>query len=261
MPMVPSLVALLTDFGLADPYVGAMKGAILSVCPAATLVDVGHEIPAHDVLAGALSLEAAVPFFPAGTIVVGVVDPGVGSSRRGLAIASDGRVFVGPDNGLFTLVMGAAPSVRVLENASLFRRPVSPVFHGRDVFGPVAGHLASGRALEEVGPAIGDPVRLALPKPRRAGDAFEGEVLHVDRFGNLTTNLTAAEVSAIGPKACTVVGGRVLPLVRAYSDVPPGAGLALLGSGDRLEVACNQGRANALLGAGRGALVRLTRAS
>jgi len=261
---VPPLVALLTDFGLADPYVGAMKGSILTVCPTVTVVDVVHDLPAHDVLAGAFALEATARFFPAGTIFVGVVDPGVGSERRGLALASDGRFFVGPDNGLFTLVLGTAPRVHVLQNASLFRSPVSPVFHGRDVFGPVAGHLALGRSLEDVGPAVHDPVHLDLPAPRRTEDGFEGEVVHVDRFGNLTTNLGAAEVASLDPRAeglRVVVGARVLPLVRTYSAALEGAGLALVGSAGRLEIACNKGRADALLEVGRGARVRLTRAS
>ncbi len=142
MPVVAPPIALLTDFGLTDTYVAAMKGAILAVCPAATLVDIVHELPAHDVLAGALALEAVHAYFPPGTIFVAVVDPGVGSSQRGLAAASGGRTYVGPDNGILTLVLGTDARVHALENAEFFRKPVSAVFHGRDVYGPVAGHLA-----------------------------------------------------------------------------------------------------------------------
>ncbi len=151
---MPPVIALLTDFGLQDPYVGAMKGAILTACPEATLVDLVHELPAHDVAAGALALDAAYPHFPGGTVFVAVVDPGVGSERRPLAVGAGRWVFVGPDNGLFTHVLEAHPSarVRLLANPLLFREPLSPVFHGRDLFGPAAGRLARGLPLDQVGP-------------------------------------------------------------------------------------------------------------
>lgn len=137
------IIALLTDFGTVDPYVGAMKGAILSVCPEANLVDLVHDVPAHDVLAGAMALDAAYPVFPEATVFVAVVDPGVGSARRGLAIRAGAYVFVGPDNGLFTFVLRTHPEARVHEitNPGLGRAPRSPVFHGRDLFGPVAGSV------------------------------------------------------------------------------------------------------------------------
>ncbi|HVQ30706.1 MAG TPA: SAM-dependent chlorinase/fluorinase, partial [Vicinamibacteria bacterium] len=161
------IIALLTDFGTVDPYVGAMKGAILSVCPDATLVDLVHDLPAHDVLAAALALDAAHPVFPAGTVFVAVVDPGVGSARRGLAIRAGAHTFVGPDNGLFTLVLRAHADAQVHEitNPALGRVPRSPVFHGRDVFGPVAAHLAQGLAIEEVGPRVVGPTVLDVPLP------------------------------------------------------------------------------------------------
>ncbi len=258
MSVVPPLVALLTDFGLADPYVGAMKGAILSVCPDATLVDLVHELPVHDVLAGALALEAAHAFFPSGTVFVAVVDPGVGSARRGLAIATGGWTFVGPDNGIFTLVLGTDARVHALENAEFFRKPVSAVFHGRDVFGPVAGHLALGRGLEEMGPTVLEAVRLDFPTPRRDGAAWQGEVLYVDRFGNLVTSLTAAEVASLpGADLRVCFGPHVFPVVATYSDRSEGMLLALLGSGGRLEVAMNRGNAARALEATRGTVVRL----
>ena len=173
-PAMPPVIALLTDFGLQDPYVGAMKGAILSVCPEATLVDVLHEVPAHDVAAGALALEAAYRHFPGGTVFVAVVDPGVGSPRRPIAVGAGRWLFVGPDNGLFTPVLDAHPSARVhlVANPLLFREPLSPVFHGRDLFGPVAGHLARGLSLDEVGPRVADAVRLAAA----AEDAARGRL-------------------------------------------------------------------------------------
>ena len=262
---MPPVIALLTDFGLQDPYVGAMKGAILSVCPQATLVDVLHDVPAHDVAAGALALDAAYRHFPGGTVFVAVVDPGVGSRRRPVALGAGRWLFVGPDNGLFTFVLEAHPSARVhlLANPLLSREPLSPVFHGRDLFGPAAGRIAGGLPLEEVGPAVADPVRLAHSPKTRLTEGWEGAVLHVDRFGNLTTNLLEADLVAIGGRGLegleVTLGTQALPLVCSYSDVAPGAACALVGSSGRLEIAVHGGRADALPGAARGACVRVRR--
>lgn len=258
-------IALLTDFGLADHYVGAMKGAILSVCPEATLVDVVHEIPAHDVDAGALALDASYRHFPGGTVFVAVVDPGVGTDRRPLAVGAGRWLFVGPDNGLFTHVLDAHPRARVhlLANPTLYRSPASPVFHGRDLFGPAAGHLARGLPLEEVGPPIDDPARLSLPAKARTAAGIVGTVLHVDRFGNLVTNVTEADLADLGgrgPGRLEVeLGGATLPLARTYADVPEGRACALVGSSGRLEIAVHRGRADALPGAGRGRPVLVRR--
>jgi S-adenosylmethionine hydrolase len=256
---VARIVALLTDFGAADPYVGAMKGAILSVCPEATLVDITHEVSPHDVLEGGLTLAAACPTFPAGTVFVAVVDPGVGSSRRGLALQAGLHLFVGPDNGLFGFVLREHDDARVhgLENERLFRSPVSPVFHGRDVFGPVAGHLARGLPLGEVGPKVDDPLLLEASEPRQiAAGEWEAAVLHVDRFGNLTTGLPGHVV--LGARAVEVrVGDVSIPWARTYADVGPGSLCALVGSSGRLEVAVREGSASARLGVGKGSPVRV----
>jgi hypothetical protein len=260
------VIALLTDFGLRDPYAGAMKGAILSTCPGATLVDVTHEVPAHDVAAGALALDAAFRHFPAGTVFVAVVDPGVGSDRRPIAARAGQWLFVAPDNGLLTHVLDADPSARVhvIADAGLFRAPTSPVFHGRDLFGPVAARLACGLPLEQVGPAVADPVRLELPPKTRTAGGWSGAVLHADRFGNLTTNILERDVAALAAGALdaleVLLGAEVLPLVRSYSDVPPGRPCALVGSSGRLEIAVREGRADTLPGAGEGARVVVRRA-
>jgi S-adenosylmethionine hydrolase len=265
MPAVPPVIALLTDFGLRDHYVGAMKGAILTVCPEATLVDVSHEVPAHDVAAGAFALDAAYPHFPPGTVFVAVVDPGVGSERRPIAVGAGRWLFVGPDNGLFTLVLEAHPSagVRLLANPPFHREALSPVFHGRDLFGPAAGRLAGGLPLEEIGPVVRDPVRLRLPSKKRTADAWEGAVIHVDRFGNLTTNLRQADLEALSglrQEGLEVTfGGETIPLVRCYSDVEVGRPCGLVGSSGRLEIAVRRGRADALPGAAPGARVRVRR--
>ncbi len=259
------VIALLTDFGLRDHYVGAMKGAILTVCPEATLVDVTHEVPAHDVAAGALALDGAYRHFPPGTVFVAVVDPGVGSERGPIAVGAGRWLFVGPDNGLFTFVLEAHPSARVhlLANPLLFREPLSPVFHGRDLFGPAAGRLAQGLSLEEVGPAVADPVRLELPPKMRTADGWEGAVLQADRFGNLTTNLLESELATLAGRDLAGIevslGAEVLPLVRTYSDVEVGRPCALVGSSGRLEIAVHRGRADARPGTAPGARVLVRR--
>jgi S-adenosylmethionine hydrolase len=265
------IVALLSDFGTRDYYVGAMKGAVLAACPDATLVDIAHDVPAHDVLAAALTLVAAGGAFPAGTVFLAVVDPGVGSERRGLALAAGRHLFVGPDNGIFTLVLAEAPDAqaRVVANPALFRPDVSPVFHGRDVFAPVAGRLAGGTSLEQVGPPVTDPVLLRLEEVRRRGPwEWEATVIHVDRFGNLVTNLTRRDLDAIAAltpgglsEIVVVVTGTALPLARTYSDVAAGEACALLGSAGRLEIAVHRGSAERELGASRGApvIVRMGR--
>jgi S-adenosylmethionine hydrolase len=264
------VVALLTDFGTRDHYVGAVKGAVLGACPEAVIVDVTHEIPPHDVALGAFELAAAYRAFPGGTTFVAVVDPGVGTARRGIALEASGHRFVGPDNGLFTHVLADDPSAvaREITNGRFFRAAVSATFHARDVFGPVAGHLARGTALDEMGPPLHSPVTLHLPPIRRAGaEVWEAEVVHVDRFGNLTTNLAQADLEEIlalvkgGPNGIVVeVEGVLLPFVRTYGDVQEGEACALLGSSDRLEIAVLRGSAAARLRAGRGALVRVRRA-
>jgi hypothetical protein len=260
------IVALLTDFGNRDHYVGAVKGAVLAACPDAQLVDLVHDISPHDVLEGAFSLDACYRAFPAGTVFVAVVDPGVGSGRRGLGVEAGGYAFVGPDNGIFTFVLAANPGARVhcLANAGLFRYEVSPTFHARDVFGPVAGHLARGLPLDHVGPPVEHPVLLPTDTLRRAGDEWETTVLHVDRFGNLTTHLRSEELQRLlervggdTTQVVLVVEGFVLPLARTYCDVPEGDACGLVGSSGRLEVAVNRGSATRLLGAGKGAPVRI----
>src|SRR3954469_15734453 len=192
------LITLLTDFGTADYFVGAMKGVILSINGDARIVDLTHEIPPHDIMSGAFTLAAACRNFPAGTIHVAVVDPGVGSARRPILVSSRHQLFVGPDNGLFSFIYQDEADKRVihLTNESFFRRPVSATFHGRDVFAPVAAALSKGVAPEEFGPAIKDYVRLPEIKPRPLGAGqLEASVIHLDRFGNCVTNLTRQEIT------------------------------------------------------------------
>jgi hypothetical protein len=253
------IVTLTTDFGDRDGYVGALKGVILSRFASARIVDLAHGIGACDVSAANEVLARAAPYFPARSVHLAVVDPGVGTARRGLALLVGEQLFVGPDNGIFTGVLdtaGGALSAHSLENAGLWLESVSPVFHGRDVFAPVAAHLASGGALREVGPVV-EPatlVRLRAPEPIEEADELRGEVVYVDRFGNLVTNLRVSEDAR---PASVEVAGRVLPLSRTYGDVAPGALVALVGSSGRIEIARNAGSAAAALERGAGLVVIL----
>lgn len=263
------IVALLTDFGSQDHYVGAVKGAVLAAAPEAAIVDIVHDLAPHDVVAGAYALEAAHGAFPAGTAFLAVVDPGVGSDRRGIAIEAGGYRFTGPDNGIFTLILAAHEGARVHEvrNAGLFRYEVAPTFHARDIFAPVAARLATGMPLEEVGPQILDPVRFAVDAPRELRDGtWEGTVVLVDHFGNLTTSFTRSHLDAIlatvggdPTELVVLVEGAVLPLVRTYAEIAEGEACALVGSGGRLEIAVHRGNASRVLGATRGAPVRIRR--
>jgi len=253
------VVTLTTDFGLRDPYVAEMKGVILGLARTVHLVDVTHEVPRHDITEGALALEAVAPFFPAGTIHLAVVDPGVGTARRGIAVASGGHVFVGPDNGLFTPFLSGAFQAFELASPEHRMRTVSRTFHGRDVFAPAVAHVARGLALPHLGPAVTDPVRLGWPRARELAGTVAGTVVHVDRFGNLVTSIPADVVEPLPPGALIRVAGRTVPLVGTYADLAPGRAGALVGSRNRLEIAVREGSAAARLGARRGTPVVISR--
>jgi S-adenosylmethionine hydrolase len=258
------LIFLLTDFGTRDGYPAAMKAVIWSLCPAARLADLTHEIAPQDVAAGALTLGRVAPYAPPGTIFVAVVDPGVGTPRRALAAKLDGRFFVAPDNGLLSVVLaqaggaGTGQALVQLNRAQFWRQPVSPTFHGRDIFAPAAAHLANGVPLVELGDALDDPLRLALPLPRRLPDGWQGEVTHVDAFGNLATNLGAAHLPPAGGAEVRIAGERILGVVAAFGERPPGTLVALIDSAGALCIARVNGSAAAHLGVGVGCLVEVT---
>ena len=257
-----AVITLTTDFGTRDTYVAELKAAILSIIRDVHLVDVTHEIPPQDVLAGALALEAAAPRFPPATIHVGVVDPGVGTARRGLAVTAGTHTFVGPDNGLFTPFLADA-SWRAFElTAAEFRGGrVSRTFHGRDVFAPAAAHLARGLQPERLGPPITDPVRLQWPEAQIVEGKVGGAVVHIDRFGNLVTSIHRESLTLLGPEIAVRVAGKTLPLVRTYGELKRGDPGALVGSSNRLEIAVNAGSAAKTLRAGRGTPVVVSRTS
>jgi S-adenosyl-L-methionine hydrolase (adenosine-forming) len=257
---VAPVITLTTDFGLRDTYVAEMKGVILDILGAtALLVDVTHDIEAHDLTEGALALEAAAPHFPLGSIHLAVVDPGVGTARRGLVVRASGHVFVGPDNGLLTPFLTGDWEAFELES-SRYRRPtVSRTFHGRDVFAPAAAHLALGVDPAEFGSPVVDPVLLPWTEVREAAGAVAGAVVHVDRFGNLVTSIHAALVESLGPDAAVRIAGRVLPVVGTYAELPSGGPGAILGSRNRLEIAVREGSAATVLRARRGTPVVVSR--
>jgi len=251
-PRARAIITLLTDFGVQDAYVACLKGVILGLNPAAALIDLTHAVPPQDRRRGALILAGAAPYFPPGTIHLAVVDPGVGSGRRGLAAHCRGQFWVGPDNGLFHLAWSQDPDLEIvsLENPRFFRPQVAATFHGRDIFAPVAAHLSLGVRLGQFGPAITDPVSLGFPEPTFGPAAIHGEVIYVDRFGNLVSNVRAAALNswAKGQGLHFQVGRiQISGLARTYNDVAPGEFLALAGSHGYLEIACNLGNA-----AGRG---------
>lgn len=245
---MPHLYTLTTDFGPGE-YVGAMKGVLLSVDPDATIIDIDHTIRPQDVRHGAYVLLTAVPHFPF-AVHVGVVDPGVGTSRRALVIACEGALLVGPDNGLLIPVARrlGIKEVRSVTNRTLMARDVSSTFHGRDVFAPVAAHLLTGTKLKDVGPVVRDFVDLdfGAPKPRSGG--LEGVVLTTDRFGNIITNIPRASVEKawkVGGSVHVSVGGyeAALPLVATYGEVPSGEFLATFSSSGFFEIARREGNA------------------
>ena|SRR5947209_4673633 len=259
------IVTLLTDFGTSDYFVGAMKGAVLAANPRAQLVDITHEIPPQDIEAGAYTLLAAFDAFPAGTVHVAVVDPGVGSSRRAVAAEGGGHLFVGPDNGVFGHVYERVAPLRVFHvtNESYFRPRASETFHGRDVFAPVAGALAGGVSAEELGPEIEDFVRLSFARPERGPEGtLVASIIHVDRFGNCVTNITRQDLAeeAIKRGARLLVGGReIRSFRRFFADEGDrhSEPFAVWGSAGFLELAVFRDSAARVLGAGRGQKVEV----
>jgi S-adenosyl-L-methionine hydrolase (adenosine-forming) len=260
------IVTLTTDFGTNDHFVGAMKGVILEIVPEAAIVDISHAVQAFDVLDGALTISQAYSYFPTGTVHVVVVDPGVGTARRPIIASSDGYHFVAPDNGVLSMVYAKEERIHVRHITSdhYFRQPVSNTFHGRDVFSPVGAYLAKQVDSHKFGEEIQDFVKFAAPKPKATGDnRIRGVVLKVDRFGNLITNVTAADVPALfsdKPAGFKItVGSKEITEIRsAYAEGGPGEVFGILGSMGYLEIAANRGAAAQITGAAKGSEVMIT---
>jgi len=254
--MPSGIITLLTDFGSADAFVGIMKGVILGINRQAQVVDLTHAIPPQQILPGALVLRSAARFFPEATVHVAVVDPGVGSARRPIVVETSHGFLVGPDNGVLSLaaaVLGTR-QVRLIENMEYVRQPVSQTFHGRDIFAPVAAHLSRGIALDTLGPHVDSIVELAVPAPQSSTSGVRGEVIYVDHFGNLITNITADALAHFPAQGVSVSidGKPVAGPVNAYAAVPEGAALAIVGSWGVVEIAVCGGSAAQTFAAGPG---------
>jgi S-adenosylmethionine hydrolase len=258
------VIGLLTDFGLRDHYAGTMKAVALGICPDASLVDISHDIPPHDVLTAALELSASYRYFPVGSIFLDVVDPGVGSARRGLAAEAGDYRFVAPDNGVLTAVFREAPPKRVVElTERRYARPtVSRTFEGRDRFAPAAAWLAKGIQLSALGRPLSEPQTIDIPMPVVAPESISGQVLRIDRFGNLISNIdrkTFERVAQDKPVDIRAGDHAVGRLVATYAEAGAGDTCALFGSTDHLEIAVHSGSAAERLSLTRGAPVVVSR--
>ena len=261
--MAKNIITVITDFGIADTCVGTMKGVILSINSSCTIVDITHEIQPQDIRGACFALEAAYRYFPKGTIHLAIVDPGVGSSRRPLLIETEDYFFIGPDNGIFTRVLTKPDRTSVIElaNASYFLSEVSATFHGRDIFAPVAAHLSKGIPPSQFGNKVSDCVLLSWPEPfiQKEGEA-EGQVIHIDRFGNLVTNLTRSFMEELsGGRAfhADCAGTSIAQLVPSYAYGKQGELYCVYGSSGYLEISSVNGSARDLLKARRGDCVKI----
>ncbi|MDZ7264305.1 MAG: SAM-dependent chlorinase/fluorinase [candidate division KSB1 bacterium] len=252
------IITLLTDFGMADGFVGTMKGVILSIYPQAHIVDLTHQIPPQDISAAAFVLHCSHRYFPAGTIHVAVVDPGVGSSRRLIAVASEKYLFLAPDNQILAYIFHESETLKVIEvlNNQFFLPNVSRTFHGRDIFAAVAAHLAAGVPIKRLGPEIHDYDRGKIDQPRKTENGIQGKIIHIDQFGNLISNIPESWIK--GGISAIRFGQMVLNRISdAYADVGSGEPLAIFGSSGYLEIAIRDGNASRVFGAGRGAEIRI----
>jgi len=246
------IISLTTDFGLTDPYVGIMKGVILSINPEARVIDISHHIKAGSIFQAAGVIREAYHFFPSGTIHVGVVDPGVGSDRRLILVKADEHFFVGPDNGIFWPIITSHSNIRTihLTESKFFLPHVAHTFHGRDIFAPVAAHLSLGVDLEDMGKPIDDPVPLQLPLPRLTEGTIYGQVIRVDHFGNLITNVHEKDLKPPTKDRPVIKIGEftIKGVHKTYADAGVGKMLAMIGSSGLMEIAVNLGRACDRLG-------------
>jgi len=252
-----AILTLLTDFGTSDYYVAAVKGTVLRLAPGAQIVDISHEVPSGDIAAGAFLLSAAVPWFPEGTVHLAVVDPGVGSRRRILVVRTGSAWLVLPDNGLLTLLRGTVQSIRSVEKTDVFLPGPGQTFHGRDRFAPVAAWLLRGNPMAELGPEIEDPVVLPLEPPRREPGALSGQVVHVDRYGNLITDIPAGWLPE-GPCRAEVAGCCVTRRAGHYAEIPEGEAAMIPGSLGTVELSLKGDDLARRWIVERGASVRIT---
>jgi S-adenosylmethionine hydrolase len=263
-------IAILTDFGYSDPFVGIMKGVITKIAPRAPIIDITHRIPAGDILRGAVILWQSRGFFPAGTIFLSVIDPGVGFNRRGIIVLTENQLFVGPDNGIFTFILGKEFEVWELKDPNFQLPKPGTTFHGRDIFAPAAAHAANGIKGSQFGPSVGEIIRIPDPRLQIKSNQIEGEILYSDQFGNLLTSLgkwnstdrenyylepwldrgeILTEEITVASKQGTLIipNGQHLSWVDTFVDIPDGDCAMLVGSSGLVEIAANRSRASELL--------------
>jgi S-adenosyl-L-methionine hydrolase (adenosine-forming) len=259
--MKPSgIITITTDFGLSDPYVAMIKGVVLSINPQAKLIDLSHQISAGSILQAGSLIQESYPYFPKGTIHLGVVDPGVGSRRRLIALNAEDHFFVGPDNGIFWPVIKNLSQVKIvhLTQTRYFLPHITRTFHGREIFAPVAAHLSTGVELEMFGDEITDPVSLSLPEPRQKDGFLYGRIIRVDNFGNLISNISSSELDQFLKSSQPVIEvGKIIirKMSGIYADVDEGEPLAQINSSDLVEIAVNMGRASEYIGVDAGAIL------
>lgn len=256
-----NVITLTTDFGLQDYYVSAMKAVMLGIAPDARLVDISHEVPSQDIMAGSWILKNSAMLFPPNTVHLVVIDPGVGTERNPIAVQIEDQYFVGPDNGIFSLLTEERDYQAVrLSNKNYWRENPSNTFHGRDIFAPAAAHLSQGVALEKLGEPLEELVTYRWTVPIADKDGLEGMVIHIDKFGNLVTNITADLIEeVIGDKSVKIyVGNTILDEVTTtFGAVTEGEPVAYIGSSGMLEVGINKGNAEKMLGVQKGAQISL----
>ena len=248
-----SPIALLTDFGLIDPYVGIVKGVILTISPNSPIIDLTHNVPAQDITQAAFMLGESYQYLPANSVIMAVVDPGVGTERRKIIVQTKKYLFVAPDNGLLTFPIKKEEDCHCFEikNSKYFLKPTSATFHGRDIFAPVAAYLAQGEPPQAFGSEIKDPTLLSITEPEKKKGEISGQIIHIDNFGNLITNIPATELKEL-QNPLIKIKGKTIPLKNTYGNVPSGSLVALIGSANLLEIAVNQGNASQVLGAAIG---------
>jgi len=259
-----TVITLLTDFGLRDGYPGVMKGVIWKIAPSVQITDISHNIRPQNILQGAIALRCTASYFPPGTIHVAVIDPGVGTERRPIGLHLGDHYFIGPDNGLFTTVLERAESQNYrilavhLNQAKYWLPEISYVFHGRDIFAPSAAHLARGVALTDLGIPITDPVHIQIPRPDSIpGGGWRGQVLEVDTFGNLSTNIERSHLLPLGAVSVRIAGQSINGLVNTFGDRPAGTLIALYGTAHDLIISVVNGNAAQSLKVSLGDLVEV----
>ena len=258
MDLAPArLITLMTDFGTSDHYVGVMKGVILNINPQVEIVDITHAIPPQDVSAAAFLIDSAYRYFPTGTIHVIVVDPGVGSERRAIVCRTETACFICPDNGILTHILRDEEPIHTVtvENSAYFLPQVSNTFHGRDIFAPIAAHLSRGVPIGKLGSPVAQPLQLPIPKPQVTDKTVIGQVIWIDSFGNLITNISQEILESLEGGSGVVIhtgNAKIDRLNQSYTESTVGEPLAIVGSFNRLEIAINQGSAAQALGLERG---------